>query len=46
MTPEEVEDRVLEEAKIEQSVRGLKGGRAGGPSGMWAEDLKGWFWEA
>ena len=28
------------------SVRGMKGGKAGGPSGIHAEDLKLWIWEA
>ena len=27
-------------------ARGLKGGRVGGPSIIWAEDLEGWLWEA
>ena len=34
VTPEEVEDGVPEKAEILQAVRGLKGGRAGGLSGM------------
>ena len=42
----EVEYRVPEEADISQAVRSLKGGRAGYPLGMRAEDLKGWLWEA
>ena len=29
-----------------QAVKGLKGGRAGGPSGRRSEDLKFWLWEA
>ena len=41
-----VDDIISEEAEIEQAVRCLKRGRAGGPSGMWAEGLKGWLWEA
>ena len=45
--PAEVEDGVPEEAEISQAVRGLKGGRAGGLSGIRAEDLiKGWLQEA
>ena len=46
VTLEEVDDGVLEEAAIEQVVGGLKGGKAVGPSGMRAEYLKGWLWEA
>ena len=46
MTPAVVEDGVLEEADIVQVLRGLKGGRAGGPSDMRLEDLKGWLQEA
>ena len=46
VTPAVVEDGVLEEADIVQVVRGLKGGRAGGPSDMRLEDLKGWLQEA
>ena len=46
VSPAEVEDRVSEEAEIVQAVRGLKGGRAGGLSGIRAEDLKGWLCEA
>ena len=41
-----VDDGVTEKAYIEQVVRGLKGGRETGPSGMQAEDLKGWLREA
>ena len=29
-----------------QAVKGLKGGRVGGPSGRRSEDLKVWLWEA
>ena len=46
VTPSEVDNRVTDEAEIEQSVKGLNGGRADGPSGMQAEDLKGWSQEA
>ena len=38
----EVNDDVPTEAEVELAVWGLKGGRAGGPSGMREEDLKGW----
>ena len=31
---------------IEQAARGIKGGRAGEPSGIRSEDLKGWWKEA
>ena len=41
VTPADVDKRVPEEAEIEKAVRGLKGGRAGGPSGIRADDLKG-----
>ena len=44
--PAEVEDGLPEESEIEQAVRGIKGGRAGGPSGMQTEDLKGWLRKA
>ena len=37
-----VNDEIPEEAEIEMAVRGLKGGKEGGPSGMRAEDQKGW----
>ena len=37
-----VNDDILEEVEIDIAVLGLKGGRAGGPSGMRAKDLKGW----
>ena len=46
VTPAEADDGVPEEAKIEQAVRGLKGGREGGLYGMRTEDLKGWLREA
>ena len=46
VTPSEVEDGVPEESDITQVVRGLKEGRAGGPSGMQVEDVKGWLREA
>ena len=35
-------DDVPKEAEVELEVWGMKGGRAGGLSGMRAEDLKGW----
>ena len=38
--------RIPGETETEQAVVGLKGGRAGGPSIMRAEDLKVWLWEA
>ena len=41
-----MDDGVLEEVDIEQAVRSLKGGRAGGTSVMRADDLKGWLREA
>ena len=41
VTPEEVEDRVLEEAEIVQAMRDLKRGRSGGPSSIREENLKG-----
>ena len=37
-----VNDDILEEVEIDIAVLGLKGGRAGGPSGIRAKDLKGW----
>ena len=46
VTPSEVEDGFPEESDITQVLRGLKGGRAGGPSGMQAEYVKGWLREA
>ena len=46
VTPEVVVDGVLEEADIDQAVRGLKGGTSGGPYIILAEDLKGWLQEA
>ena len=39
-------DGVPEKADIEQEVRGLKGERAGGPSGIRADDIKGWLRDA
>ena len=38
-----VEDRVPEEGDIEWAVKRLQNNRAGGPSRMQAEDLKGWL---
>ena len=40
--PAAVNDDVPTEAEIDLAVRGLKGGRVGGPLGMRLEDLKGW----
>ena len=42
----DIEDIVPMEADILEVVRGLMRGRAGGPLGMGAEDLKGWVREA
>ena len=41
--PFAVEDRVPEEGEIEWAVKRLQNNRAGGPSRMRAEDLKGWL---
>ena len=41
--PFAVEDGVPEEEKIEWAVKRLQNNRAGGPSRMQAEDLKGWI---
>ena len=41
-----VEDGIPREAEGAQAVRSLKMGRAGGLSGMKAENLKGWLQEA
>ena len=38
-----VEDGVLEEGEIQYAVKRLQNNRAGGPSRMQAEDLKGWL---
>ena len=38
-----VEDGVTEEPEIAGAVRGLEVGRARGPSGMQAVDIKGWL---
>ena len=38
-----VEDGVPTEAEIEWAVKRLRNNRAGGPSRMWAEDMKGWI---
>ena len=40
------EDGIPTGAEVADAVWGLKGGRAGGPSVMQAEDLKGWLREA
>ena len=40
--PVAVNDELPTEVEVKLAVRALKGGRAGGPSGMRAEDLKGW----
>ena len=42
MQPEAVNNDIPEEAEIEMAVHWLKGGKARGPAGMRAEDLKGW----
>ena len=44
--PAAVNDDVPTEAEIDLAVRGLKGGRVGGPLGMRLEDLKRWRKEA
>ena len=44
--PAVVDNGIPLEAKIEKEVRDLKRGRAGGPSGMQVEGIKGWLWEA
>ena len=41
--PFAVEDGVPEEGEIEWAVKRLRNNRAGGPSRMRAEDLKGWL---
>ena len=46
MRPADIVDGVPMEAEIAVTVRGMKGGRAGGLLGMCAEDLKGWLKEA
>ena len=43
--PFAVEDGVPEEREIEWAVKRLQNNRAGGPSQMRAEDLKGWLAE-
>ena len=40
-----VNDDVPKEVEVELSVRGLKGGGAGGTSCMREEDMKGWIKE-
>ena len=42
----DIEDGIPTEAGVAKAVRGMKGGRAGVPSGMHTEDLKGWLREA
>ena len=44
--PEAVNDDIPAKTEIGLAVRGLKGGRLGGPLGMRAEDMKGWRKEA
>ena len=41
-----VNDYIPSESEIDMAVRVFKGGRVGDPSGMRAEDLKGWCQEA
>ena len=36
----DIKDGISREAEVAEEVRGMKGGRLGGPSGMHAEDLK------
>ena len=38
-----VEEGVLDEGEIEWAVKRLRNNRAGGPSRMWEDDLKGWL---
>ena len=45
MRKPEIADGVPTKAEVETASKGLKGGRSGGPSGMCAEDLKGWLRE-
>ena len=44
--PAAVNDDIPAEAEIEMLMQGLKSGRAGVPSGMCTDDLKGWLREA
>ena len=37
----DIEGGIPRETEVETAVKGLKGGRLGGPPGMCAEDLKG-----
>ena len=46
VTPAAVDNIFPKEAHIKQAVRNLKGGRASDPSGMQAENIKGWLREA
>ena len=46
MQPAAINDDIMTEADIDLVVWGMKGGGSGGPSGMRAEDLKGWRKEA
>ena len=41
--PCEVEDGVPDEGEIKWAVKNLRNNRAGGPSRMRAEDIKGWL---
>ena len=41
-----IEDGIPTESEVETAVKGLKGVRAGGPSVIRTEGLKGWLWEA
>ena len=40
-----IKDAMTTEAELSEAVRGTKGGREEGPSGMCTEDLKGWLHE-
>ena len=42
----DIKDGVPTEAEVAVTVRVLKGGRAGGPTSIRAEDLSGWLQEA
>ena len=42
----DIEVGIPTETELETAVKGLKGGIAGGPPGMHAEDLKWWIQEA
>ena len=45
MRQDDIEDGIPTEEEVVASVRGMMGGRAGGSSGMSAEDLKRWLRE-